>query len=479
MQHKYFLRFLLSFFTFHSSAYAMEGKFIDNSGNMDFGKKIKAKKQQETNKNEEDVNESQESFKELLECMRRRHHIGTFQPLLKSEQLTSYKELNPLLIKSLLRSCPEDLKMQISVLKNGKTFRILSRKGPLKNKILLYGPPGSGKSTLAKAIADYCGMPRMFISSASLVDQYKNSGQQNLRELFAKVMRYDGRCALILDEFTGLTDKHNKKDDQDTGLNEVLFSLLDECDLHKNILFIATVNEIKNLPEQIKDRFRRNVYKIDLPDYKRRKQFIKKCFIKMHKELEENFGEKEISLEDDNNIFYSFELIRKDYDYLAKKTNGFSIRDLIDMGEQAIEYGLAKAYDKEFNIDSQHIVVTQADYIKALKKICALKREMSTGYTEWYKEKLKEWGPIIMPVLGLYLQYKSQCAQIALANVFHEQQMTLQRKVAGDQLQVSKNASKEQLALQNDSSRSMFQSQLTFGIIHLGLIIIGMACSGK
>lgn len=203
----------------------------------------------------------------------------------------------------------------------------------------------------------------------------------------------------------------------------------------------------------------------------------------MYEGYEENFGEKELSLEGFvDEVSYTFELKPCDYVFFAKKTQGFSIRDLNDMAEEAVEYALERTYDSKFNIRTHYVFISKADFDKALKKICGLRKEMSKENYKGYKELLKEWYPIVMPALGIYLQYNmsqmSYNSQMALAKTFHAQQMLLQKTIASDQLKFSKNTSAEQLSHQTKSSIYNLISQIIFGCIHVGIAIWGKQNQG-
>ena len=181
---------------------------------------------------------------------------GDFKEVFDDEG-SEYEELDPYLMHSLIENAPEKLKFMIKLYANRRSFALLSKNSCFKNKFLLYGPPGAGKGSLAKAFADYCGLPRQFIVGASLLNQYQHSGQQNLRLLFGRLLRKKNKNPHVVtfDEFSAIASQDDKKEkNNEEQMLSVLLNIIDQFEEHKNILFIATTNNIKDMPAPIKDR---------------------------------------------------------------------------------------------------------------------------------------------------------------------------------------------------------------------------------
>ena len=126
----------------------------------------------------------------------------------------------------------------------------------IRKRLLLVGPPGMGKSAICEAIGQRCGSKILFLSAAAIPNTFKNSGVTRLNQIFKILKESKEQVFLILDELTGLTDRHGNVNNADVGVIEYLQTLLDECDLHyPNIIVLATVNSAKRIPKALVSRF--------------------------------------------------------------------------------------------------------------------------------------------------------------------------------------------------------------------------------
>ncbi|HEB41885.1 MAG TPA: AAA family ATPase [Candidatus Dependentiae bacterium] len=231
--------------------------------------------------------------------------INQPQPIEKQHQpighLDSGEMLDESLCAQVIKNAPEDIKQLIANLKHPSTNKQI-----IPRRLLLLGPPGVGKTTLAKAIAKEIGRPYYFIEAPFLLDEYKNSGIQNLLREIKPILQRDEPCVIIIDELTELTDQYNKDKAQDSNVAAALWLLLDQCATHPNILFIGTSNKKEHdLPAQIRSRFEENIIHIDPPNKKERAEILRHHF----KHDRVNINEKY-------------------FNYLLKKTTGKSARAL-------------------------------------------------------------------------------------------------------------------------------------------------------
>ncbi len=421
-------------------------------------------------------------------------HLSLFKPMFEGEDIRSYTKLDSNLIVSLLHNCPSLLRFQIGLMKNPTTYRSLNRvKSFAINKILLYGPPGSGKSSLAKAIADYCNFPRQFIIASSLLNQYKNSGQVNFRYIFEPLLKSDEYLAIIFDELTGLTNKHGKKNNPDEGTIEQFLGILDHCETHKNLLFIATTNEIKKLPPQIKDRFCGSMFKIAMPDSKRREKFIDSLFEDNDSD-EENDESNEFKLAKAMPSLPPLKFVqafnRNDKNWLTKQTSSFSMRQLNAMKCLAYLFALERNVDDEFTLNNCEIEVAIDDYKNSIAYIRTIAKENSKTVWKRYYKIFKEIYPFITQFLHLVgslgLQYHGSRMQIDFANTWQERQalaqkefqeashqetIALQRIHNKESLVLAERSSKEQLEVQKNSAWWSW----VFGWAGLGVQAVGVA----
>src|SRR5437763_984014 len=137
------------------------------------------------------------------------------------------------------------------------------KRAALPKRLLLVGKPGTGKTTLAKAIAHRCGYNYYVVEAPFLLNEYKNSGPQNLlREIYP--LLYSGSpVVVILDELTELTDRYKKENDSDATVAAALWILLDFCAQFDNVFFIGTSNkDKKDLPVQLQSRFDEDIVTI-------------------------------------------------------------------------------------------------------------------------------------------------------------------------------------------------------------------------
>lgn len=190
-----------------------------------------------------------------------------YHPTLVSE-LEWFAECGPFMVEEHLDCCPRELLFGIRKLAYAQSYDLPPSHSLYKTtlkKILLVGPPGTGKSSIAKTIAYYLRRPYLFITAASICNEYKDSGISNLQRMFGELIDLKIPCVVIFDEITSLTDKF-KNDNSNVGVVDVFWTMLDRLEHQSHILFIATANDISKLPATLKDRFGRCLYHIPLPD---------------------------------------------------------------------------------------------------------------------------------------------------------------------------------------------------------------------
>ena len=135
----------------------------------------------------------------------------------------------------------------------------------LPKKFVLKGPPGTGKSTMGKAIAGACAMPCFMYGAPLLSTRFKNSGTENLENIFKELALINKPCVVILDEIGTIFKQHNRDNDTESGGLTALIVLLDRYK-DKPILFITTANSLEGASDPFLDRFSGDIITIPLPD---------------------------------------------------------------------------------------------------------------------------------------------------------------------------------------------------------------------
>lgn len=226
-----------------------------------------------------------------------------------TEQFSNYyqkpmRNLDIQLMDEVLENVPADIKGIIDAIND------LNRRESIR--LLLVGTPGVGKTTLAQAIGMQTKRPCFVIRAPSLANQYQFSGEQNLISAIGPLFEIDEPCIVIIDEIDALKQYKGDKNNQDSSPANTLCNLLDDAEDYPNIVFIATTNKLKQVPEDLKSRFS-SIITLPLPDKAARERIIHYHLEQLKKScFDVDIDEAAIKL-------------------LAKKTAGFSARELKTM----------------------------------------------------------------------------------------------------------------------------------------------------
>ena len=222
----------------------------------------------------------------------------------------------------ILENAPERIKSIIIRFKKAQSIENQRIKDACIVPALLFvGPPGVGKTELAKIFANEIGFKCRIIKASMLADEYKNSGAQRLKHLIESLT--DDNYVVVIDEINSLINKKKAEREADDP-GTALIQLMDDCKAKKNIIFVGTANDITNLPDHLKSRFYNNIIKFELPNKELRLKIFK---------------------------FYSENHIpEKLIQHLARKTDGFSCRDLKAVTDEVLGISIEKNY-KEIKYD--------------------------------------------------------------------------------------------------------------------------------
>lgn len=300
------------------------------------------------------------------------------------EESEHQEPLEEKLVEELIEESPRAIQQIVKVISKRKKTNDLMQVAPYMTNIhVLVGAPGVGKSTLAKAIALRCGLHYTFVSLQQLSNQYQHSGQSNLTNILGKLTQKKEARVIILDELQTIIKKRNR-DDYDMEGAEALWKYLDTFKKKRNFLVIATANDLKILPEQVKTRIKGGVHTISLPDQQKREKIIN-YYLHLH-------NPSLAHLPTPNEITQ-----------LGKRTKNFTARDL----EQMISKALSNAYDHSIENNPEGIAIINPqrnDFDSAISFIKLDEERFFPWYKKTYLSIKPHFGPAIQMLVPLTLQ---------------------------------------------------------------------------
>jgi AAA family ATPase len=198
--------------------------------------------------------------------------------------------------------------------------------------ILFYGVSGTGKTMIAKALSAEAGVPMLAVKSTSLIGEFVGEGARQIHNLYEKAEEM-APCIIFIDELDAIA-LDRRYQDLRGDVSEIVNSLLTEMDGISNRLGVCTIaatNQIEVLDASVRSRFEEEI-EFKLPNLEER--------IKL---LEKNAVTLPIALE---NV---------DLREIARQTEGFSGRDLV---EKVLKAALHHAIMEEGSITQKHLEET-------------------------------------------------------------------------------------------------------------------------
>ena len=189
--------------------------------------------------------------------------------------------------------------------------------------LLLYGLPGTGKTFFAKAIAGELDMPFYEIRSSEILSKWVGESPQKMQAFFDEA-RSNPMSIIFIDEIDELLAP---RENAHEVTKQVLNVLLREfTDTEKNPFFLVGAT---NYPDRLDDaalsRFKSNCLEVELPNEQARR-FI----------FEREFAREKAQIPVDPAAI----------DFLVKKTEGFSSRDLVGVADRLIGMAFIDKIDK-------------------------------------------------------------------------------------------------------------------------------------
>ncbi|HEV2756101.1 MAG TPA: ATP-dependent zinc metalloprotease FtsH [Actinomycetota bacterium] len=216
-----------------------------------------------------------------------------------------------------------ELSEVVDYLKNPDRYEEIGAVPP--KGVLLFGPPGCGKTLIARATAGEAGVPFFSVAGAEFVESLVGVGAARVRDLFARV-RAVAPAIVFIDELDAAGRKRGAggsggggSDEREQTLNQMLVEM-DGFEVSAGIVVIGATNRPDILDPALlrPGRFDRHIT-VDQPDHDGRKDILQ-----LHSKG------KPIAAS-------------VDFDYLAKRTPGFSGADLANVINEAALLSLRSA----------------------------------------------------------------------------------------------------------------------------------------
>ena len=211
--------------------------------------------------------------------------------------------------------------------------------------ILLLGPPGTGKTTICKAFAFESENISFYINTSSLISEYLLETEYSVKML-SKLINEKSPNILILDEIDSIFNKNNNNEIIKKIEKEFLIQL-DTLNKNKEkkMLIISITNKPMDLDDKLLKKFNKILYCGPL-DKNERYEFLKKTIDKV-----------EHSLSD------------KDFEEIAKLTEGYSNNDLKELCKEAALMPMRELNTEEILTIKKFRKLIVNDLVKSLNKV--------------------------------------------------------------------------------------------------------------
>ncbi|XP_059838182.1 spastin isoform X2 [Hypanus sabinus] len=235
--------------------------------------------------------------------------------------------------------------------------------------LLLFGPPGNGKTMLAKAVASESNATFFNISAASLTSKYVGEGEKLVRALFS-VARELQPSIIFIDEVDSLLcERREGEHDASRRLKTEFLIEFDgvQSGGDDRVLVMGATNRPQELDDAVLRRFIKRVF-VSLPNKQTRLLLLTNLLGK-----------------------HGNPLNRKDLEYLAKQTEGYSGSDLTALAKDAALGPIRELKPEEVRSMAASEVrkIRLSDFEDSLRKI---KRSVGPQTLEGYKRWNEDYG---------------------------------------------------------------------------------------
>lgn len=306
-------------------------------------------------------------------------------------------------VDHIIASCPDRLKKIITMVENKVTLH------KSQKIIVLRGKTGVRKTELARGIAKKACIPYQFIECPLIADEYENSGVKNLFHLFEPILKDNKEEAIILDEFTTITDKQHF-DHPDRDMVPAFWQIMNDFKKKKQftLLILTTANQ---LPDHLINKFPESIFTLPLPDKTMRIKIAKHYL-------------------DKSNVIYDRTII----DTIAYKTGNFSGRIIEDLCDTIISNAEYRALKVNTDHDTQ-LIINNTDMNNAFDSLNKSLKILNYHQHSDFYSRLKQLGKTILSPtslivfglgLSIYNCYKNQ-EKISMLHIAEENLKTIQK----------------------------------------------------
>lgn len=239
---------------------------------------------------------------------------------------------------------------------------------------LLYGPPGNGKTTIATALATVVSeasngnMPFFKVTAANFKSKWSGQAEITLTAVF-KLAQMNGPSIMFIDEVESLFMSRSEGS-QNSGSGTVQV-FLDLMSTYRDVFFIGATNFPWDIDEALLRRMCPTY--IRMPTLEDRLEMLKKLF-------------------EDQDHF----LLKKDFQLLAEKTEGYSFDDLYNVKEEVLRKIRKSTRHAKFFKKTQPINGYQVSWTPCM--------EYEDGATaKTYTSILKSKDGLVHPTITMHL----------------------------------------------------------------------------
>jgi len=232
--------------------------------------------------------------------------------------------------------------------------------------ILLFGPPGNGKTMLAAAVANEIKAAFIAIDASDIMSKWLGDAEKNVKRIFdaARRIARSGRPVIIvIDEVDSLMGVFSSEVGGEVRVRNQFLKEMDGLhtkDSREMIFVIGTTNKPWSLDIGFIRRFQKRIY-VPSPNHEVRLALLR------HYTRNLDLG-PDMDLEE-----------------LAKRTEGYSASDIVDIVREAYSRAVDELFEKG-SIGERPRAIGMADFLEAIsRRKPSISHEMLRSYEEWNK----------------------------------------------------------------------------------------------